>query len=259
MSVPVLERSERIWRSVALRACSGLRIGPITQQQQRHADQHDQAELDRGAEQDRGDEEERDDRAGEAGGHVHHVADVVEVGGADRDHLAGADLARQRAAEAHRLAGRELHDPVGRGQPVGDREAVPHDPGDRLEQADQEHHAGPEQQLLLVLVGHAAVDRATQHRGHHGLARHPHDAERHAAGQGRQLLPGEPPQEPAGGAMVRGSGIGDRQCSHWPDPRFGTVLRRMVIARGRPPPRRPAGRPAAGPGPAAWSGVRRCR
>ena len=30
MSVPVLDRSERICRSVALRACSGLRSGPIT-------------------------------------------------------------------------------------------------------------------------------------------------------------------------------------------------------------------------------------
>ena len=30
MSVPVLERSERIWRSVALRDWSGLRSGPIS-------------------------------------------------------------------------------------------------------------------------------------------------------------------------------------------------------------------------------------
>ena len=221
MSVPVLERSERICRSVALRAWSGLRIGPITSSSSGTPTSTTRPSWTDVLSRIARDQEERDDRAGEAGGHVHHVADVVEVGGADRDHLAGADLARQRAAEPHRLPGRELDDPVGRGQPVGHREAVAHDPGDRLEQPDHEHHAGPQQQLLLVLVGHAAVDRAAQHRGHHGLARHPHDAEGHPAGEGRQLLPGQPPEEPAGGAVVRGSGIGDGQCSHWPDPRFG--------------------------------------
>ena len=60
-----------------------------------------------------------------------------EVGGADRDHLAGRDLAGQRAAEADGLAGDQLDGAVRRGQPVGHREPVPHDAADRLHQPDQ--------------------------------------------------------------------------------------------------------------------------
>ena len=97
--------------------------------QQRDADQHDQAERDRGLQQDHRDQDERDDRAGEPGGDVHQLADVGQVVGADRDHLAGRDLAGQGAAEAHGLAGDQLDGAVRRDQPVGDREPVPHDAG----------------------------------------------------------------------------------------------------------------------------------
>ena len=86
--------------------------------------------------QQRRDDEERHHRAGGAGGDVHRVADVGQVVVADRDDLAGGHPLGQRRAEADGLPGDELDDAVGRGQPVGDREPVPHDRGDRADHPD---------------------------------------------------------------------------------------------------------------------------
>jgi hypothetical protein len=188
------------------------------QHQHGHADQHQQPERHRGGEQDRGDQHERDHRAGEAGRDVHDLPDARQVVGADRDHLAGRHLARQRAAEVHGVAGDELDGAVRRGQPVGDREPVPHDAADRLEQPDREHDAGVHDQRLAVLGGDPAVDRATDHGGHHGLRAHPDDAAGHPEHESVPLAPGNPPQEPRRRPDVRRSGMVEGEAAHSPEP-----------------------------------------
>ena len=143
MSLAVLERRPIRWRWWAAAALQRAEDRGDAEHQQRDADEHDEAERDRGLQQDHRDEDEGHDRAGEAGGDVHDLADVGEVVGADGDHLAGRDLARQGAAEAGRLAGDELDDAVRRDQPVRHREPVAHDAGGRLDQADPEEHGRP--------------------------------------------------------------------------------------------------------------------
>ena len=214
MSLAVLESSPIRWRWCALRRSSGRSSGPISSISAGHADEDEQAERDRRAEQDDRDQEERDDRAGEPRGHVHHLAEVGDVVGADRDHLAGRDLARQGAAEVDGLAADQLHGAVGRGQPVRDREPVPHDPGDRLDQPDREHQAGVLEQRGAVLGGDAAVDRAADHGRHHRLAAHPDDAEEHAADEGLPLAARHPPEERAGRAVLRRPGVVEREAAH---------------------------------------------
>jgi len=184
------------------------------QHQEGHADQHQQTQRDRGGEQDRGHQQERHDGAGEPGGDVHDLAEVGDVVGADRDDLTGRDLPRERAAEMDRLPADQLHGAVGRRQPVGDREPVPHDAGERLDDADAEHQRGEGDQGRTVLGSHSAVDGGADHRGHHRLAAHPDDAEAHPADKGAPLAARQPEQEGARRAVGGRPGVVEREAAH---------------------------------------------
>ena len=172
--------------------------------------------------QDHRDQQERHDRAGEPGAMTSITWPMWdEVGGADRDHLAGGDLARQRAAEVHGLAADELHGAVGRGQPVGDREPVPHDAADRLHQPDA--RASPPADISSAWLSLAATPRSIarpMHGRHHGLAAHPDDAEEHPHRPGCATAPGHPPQEPPRRPVVGGAGVVEGQACA-PAPRYG--------------------------------------
>ena len=102
------------------------------------------------------------------------------------------------APRLHALPADELHGAVGGDQPVRHREPVPHDAAGRLHAARWPAAARPRPAAPGVAVGHPAVDRATDHGGHHGLAAHPHDAEEHPQRPGSPLLLGHPQQQPAG-------------------------------------------------------------
>src|SRR5690606_1569507 len=54
-------------------------------------------------------------------------------------------------------------------------------------------------------------------RRHQGLRGHPGDAEDHPHRQGAPLLTGEPPEEPAGGAVVRHPRVVDGEFAHRPN------------------------------------------
>ncbi len=154
--------------------------------------------------------------------HVHHLADVGEVVGADRDDLAGRDLARQGAAEADGLAGDQLDDAVGRDQPVGDREPVPHDAGWPPGPGRSRTARRPTSTQLarVSLAATPSVDGAADHGRHHGLRAHPDDAEEHAPDEGAPLAARHPPQEPprATGAPAYRGGRGGVGA---PAPRYG--------------------------------------
>ena len=125
-------------------------------------------------------------------------------------------LRGRRPAEVDRVPAHQLHGAVGRGEPVGHGEPVPHDAGDGLHDADRQHHAGPDQQLLAVLGRDAAVDRQTDDGGHHGLAAHPGDPEGHPAEEGPPLSLGHPPQVPTRGPVIGRSGVVEGELAHSP-------------------------------------------
>ena len=137
MSLAVLVRSPIRCRWWALRFCSGLSSGPISSISSGtpiSTTRPSVTEVDS-----RITETSRNETIAPANRALTSItlADVDEVVGADRDDLAGGDLAGQGAAEVDGLAADELDGAVGRGQPVGHREPVPHDAAGRLDQADQ--------------------------------------------------------------------------------------------------------------------------
>ena len=231
MSLAVLDSRPIRWRWWALRRCSGPRIGRDAEHQQRYADQHDQAERDRGLQQDHRDDDERDDRAGEAGGDVHHLADVGEVVGADRDDLAGRDLARQGAAEAGRLAGDELDDAVRRDQPVGDREPVPHDAGGRLHQADRRTARRP----TRAAARGPWRRRRRRSRGRSRPASRPGRSSRRCRRTCPPARVGHCPRaihhrKPPGVRGLRRTGVVEGELAHPPTLRTKTLRQRIVFA-----------------------------
>ena len=60
----------------------------------------------------------------------------------------------------------------------------------------------------------AVVDGAAQDRGHHGLAAHPDDAERHPAQQRAPLAPRQPPEERPRRPVHRRPGVVEREAAH---------------------------------------------
>jgi hypothetical protein len=77
---------------------------------------------------------------------------VVDVGRADRHHLTGPDLARQRGAEA---GGVGQHGALGPGrgeQPGPGREELTEPDTGGLHQTQREHHADPAQQTGVARV-----------------------------------------------------------------------------------------------------------
>ena len=229
MSLAVLDSEPISSRWWVLRTCSGLSSGPTSSVRSGYADQHDQPERDRGLQQDDRHDHERHDRAGEPGTDVHQVAEVLEVRRPDRDDLTRRHLARQGAAQGHRLAADELDGAVGRGQPVGDGVAVPDDAGRRLDEPDREHQPGVLQQLLGVLRRHAFVDRATDHGRQHGLRAHPGDAEQHPQQQGVPLPLRQPPQQPPRRPVVGDAGMVEGEVAHRLTLRSGGLSARPIF------------------------------
>ena len=111
--------------------------------QHRHADEHDEAQLDRGRQQDERHDDPRDDRAHEAREDVEGPADAHRVGGHGVDHVAGGDLVGQGGAGGRDVASDELDRAVGRVHPVGDGELVAQRAADRLDEAEADDDADP--------------------------------------------------------------------------------------------------------------------
>jgi hypothetical protein len=227
---------------LALAGAAALQRGeqrPDQQHQGRHPEEHHEPEGHRGLQQDHRDQQERHDRAGEPRRGVHHLPEVRDVAGADRHDLAGRHLPRQRPAEVHGVPAHQLHGPVRRGEPVGDREPVPDDAAGRLDQADAEQHGGVRRERVGVLRRDPAVDGPADHRGHHRLAAHPHDAEQRAERERAPLALGQPHQEPHRGPVVGGAGVVEGEPPHPPTLRRRRVGLRPNYRRGRTPRRGP--------------------
>ena len=169
--------------------------------EQRDADEHDDAEEDRGAQQDRRDGEERDDRAGEAGEHVEGAADLLDVAARDGDDLAGGDVPAQLVPEVGGVARDELLGAARRGDPVRDGHPVAQDAGAaETVPSNGDDRDGP-QHAALVAVGRG-LDAGAERGGDGGHRDHPDDAPGDAQGQGAPLLPRHPPQVGGGRAKV---------------------------------------------------------
>ena len=180
MSAARLDSSPVISRCCRVRACKRPEQGAHQHEERRDAEQDDQPERHRGVQQDDRDHHEGHQGAHRPGEHVHRVAEVGEVVGPDRDDLAGGDALGEGRAEVGGLAGDQLDDPVGGGEPVRHGVAVPHDAG----QADcsspmPKQHSGPAQQGRPVAGGDPGVDRLADDGRHEGRAGHPDHAEDH--------------------------------------------------------------------------------
>ncbi len=115
------------------------------QGEHRHGERHQQAEGREVENQADADHHEGGGRGGETGERLDEPADLLHVAGRDGDDLAGRDPPRQRRAQLGGLAGEQLLDAGGGGDPVGHGGPVQH--GVAEGEQDAEHH------------GHAAGQR----------------------------------------------------------------------------------------------------
>ena len=164
--------------------------------------------------------------------HLDRVADVGEVGGADRDDLAGRHAARQGGAQTHRVAGDDLHGAVGRDEPVLHGEAVPEDAGPGLKEANSQQDQGPHPEPTRVIDATPLVDGAPDDGRHHGLRHHPDDSEGHASEDRRLLPPCHPPQVATGGPDIRDARIREGKVAHDPSTVRIRVMPAPMVLRG---------------------------
>ncbi len=124
----------------------GAAGGPGEQRQhgegeQRHGERHEHAERGQIQDEPDADDDQGRGRGGEAGERLDEPADLLHVSGGHRDDLARGDPSGQRRAELGGLAGQQLLDPCGCGDPVGDGGAVKHGVAHRDQHAEHRDHA----------------------------------------------------------------------------------------------------------------------
>ena len=101
-------------------------------------------------------------------------------------------------------------------QPVLDGEAVPHDPGGALDDAQAEEHGRPRHERRAVVLDDPVLDGTADRVRHERLRDHPRDPEGDPEHEGADLLPPHPQEQLRGRAPVGDARLGDGETAHAP-------------------------------------------
>ena len=162
--------------------------------QDRHTDEDNESQFDRGREENERNDDPGGDRAHEAREHVVRATDAHGVRGHRVDNVAGRDLVSHGGAGLRDVVANDLNGFVGGVHPVGHGQLVTQCAADRLEETERHDDADPQEEFALVLGDDAVVDRGADGRPDQCLTHHPADTEEGVEGQVDLLLRGDPDQ-----------------------------------------------------------------